>query len=130
MSQAVDIAYEARAAFEQMTISRALLRKVVRLSYIEEIPDELVDEYIDLLALAFPFENCDLATGYLLEQYGQGELIIGTYDRVPHVCLGLFVGLEKIIVDITADQFGGPPVYVGPLVAPWTRTPHKELFAR
>jgi hypothetical protein len=31
--------------------------------------------------------------------------------------------IGEIVVDITADQFGGPAVYVGPLAEPWSTRP-------
>lgn len=128
LSHIIRVAKKARNDFEQGTVSRPMLRAVVRLSFPEYPPYEVIDQYLALLEGIFPDENCDLTTGYLLEQLGEGELIVGTYDGNPHVFLGIFVGLEKMIVDITADQFGGPPVYVGPMVEPWTRIPHRDLL--
>jgi hypothetical protein len=39
----------------------------------------------------------------------------GTYSGYSHT----FLLLGGNVVDITADQFDGPPVYVGPLTQPW-----------
>lgn len=46
----------------------------------------------------------------------EGEIRNGSYAGHGHT----FLVIEGVVVDITADQFDGPDVYVGPLVAPWS----------
>lgn len=120
--QIEDIALVARAAFETRTVPRPILRSILSLSFAPGASISELDPILDLFEDVFPYENCDLATGYLQHQLGEGELTIGAFNGRPHVFLSLFVGLERVAVDITADQFGGPPVYVGPLQAPWERS--------
>src|SRR6476620_2711849 len=68
----------------------------------------------------FPRLNCGLASPYLRDVLQKGEVVHGTYKGNGHTFL-LIDGLhEQWIIDITADQFGGPKVYVGPLKSPWS----------
>lgn len=63
----------------------------------------------------FPNLNCGLTTVYLRNLLG-GEIINGKYKDNNHTFLIL---RKKIIIDITADQYKGPEVYVGPIRKPW-----------
>ncbi len=76
----------------------------------------------------FPRDNCEHASVYLRHFVGGGDIIDGTYidtdsREMPHsfLYIGETALAEETIADITADQFGGPAVYVGPLVLPWQR---------
>ncbi len=62
----------------------------------------------------FPNGNCGLASLYLKKQLG-GEVVQGKYGEHNHT----FLLIGDTVIDITADQFGGPEVYVGPLQLPW-----------
>ena len=64
----------------------------------------------------FPSLNCGIASVYLKHCFGAGQIVQGSYAGLGHT----FLVLDDVIVDITADQFGGPPVYVGPLISPWS----------
>lgn len=64
----------------------------------------------------FPALNCGLASVYLRDVLGEGEVRQGSYNGENHTFL-LIQG--KTLVDITADQYGGPAVYVGPIKKPW-----------
>lgn len=66
---------------------------------------------------AFPNGNCGLASLYLKHVLGRGEIVQGTYAGNPHT----FLMLGERVIDITADQYGGAEVYVGPLIVPWRR---------
>lgn len=64
----------------------------------------------------FPALNCGVTSVYLRHVLQKGEIISGRYAEQKHTFL--LVGM--LVVDITADQFGGPSVYVGQLRAPWS----------
>jgi hypothetical protein len=63
----------------------------------------------------FPKLNCGLASVYLQKLLGEGEVIGGKYKDQDHT----FLLLKRMVIDITADQYGGPRVYIGPLKRPW-----------
>lgn len=65
----------------------------------------------------FPKGNCGLATLYLKKALDIGEIIQGKYAEESHT----FLLIGDQVIDITADQYDGPKVYVGPLVAPWSK---------
>ncbi len=109
------IAFEAREAFEKQTIARPLLRSLY-LEYDPNVRD--IDGYLDFAEKIFPEGNCGLAAVYLKHLLGGGEILRGEYIIQPHE----FLELGGVAVDITVDQFGGPEVYVGPLVPPWGRS--------
>jgi hypothetical protein len=65
----------------------------------------------------FPHFCCGLASAYLRAHIGRGQITYGRYHTNRHSFLLID---NTMIVDITADQFGGPKVYVGPLESPWS----------
>lgn len=58
---------------------------------------------------------------YLKHILGIGKEERGKYGEEDHTFL--LIEEEKpeqrLVIDITSDQYGGPRVYVGPLQAPW-----------
>jgi hypothetical protein len=93
----------------------------------ESILGELYANYNDINDTAlfvrrakkiFPNGNCGLATLYLREILAKGEVIQGSYAGEAHT----YLLIDEQIIDITADQYGGPEVYVGPIISPWSRT--------
>jgi hypothetical protein len=79
----------------------------------------------------FPDEACQVATDELKHRLGFGEIIDGSYrvaepgdhsafQRHEFLDVGETDVAKRTIVDITADQFGGPSVYVGEWRAPWS----------
>ena len=106
--------YRVRREFER---HRAPVRMLMRLydAYCP-VPDKRA--FIAAALRQFPKLNCGIATVYLRHRLGRGAIINGSYRGSGHT----FLALGRLIVDITADQFGGPPVYIGPLVPPWSRT--------
>jgi len=64
----------------------------------------------------FPKLNCGLASLYIQKELGEGKIVKGSYMGNPHTFLML--GSEQII-DITADQYGGPKIYIGKIKQPW-----------
>ncbi len=66
----------------------------------------------------FPRLCCGLATAYVQQQLGEGTIVRGAYGNEGHT----YLVARGSVVDVTADQFGGPEVYVGPIVSPWRCT--------
>ena len=115
-----------RQEFETTTYDRDRLKKLY-LAYDPKVvtPEHGIDDFIDGAEKTFPKGSCGLASLYLQDRLGVGEVITGTYTGKLHTFLALpkiIIARKKlIIVDTTADQFeGGPSVYVGPLVYPWS----------
>ncbi len=79
-------------------------------------PLEDIGSFIKRSRKLFPRLNCGLATLYLREILEDGTVVQGKYNGKNHTFL-LIDG--NTVVDITADQYGGPKVYVGPLRKPW-----------
>lgn len=105
------IATEARNLFEKSQIPRGKLREL----YLEYNHIENINDFLDQAQAMFPVLNCGLASVYLRNIVGDGEVMRGNYKGEGHT----FLLLDSVVIDITADQFDGPPVYVGPLVLPW-----------
>lgn len=74
--------------------------------------------YAELTKTEFPAGCCGPASAYLRSEIGKGDITYGSYQNMGHLVLKIS---KKEIVDITADQFGGPAIYVGSLQYPWTR---------
>lgn len=102
-----------RTDFESGNIPRYLLAKL----YSQYNPTIKIDPFINEAANLFPKLNCGLASAYLQYSLGKGIIINGSYGDHNHT----FLSLGETIVDITADQFGGPKIYIGPLRAPWSQ---------
>jgi hypothetical protein len=105
-------AQQARQLFEEAEILKDLLASL----YIAYNPEVDIDAYIPMATELFPHGNCGLATVYLRHRLRVGEIKRGSYANEGHT----FLAIGSLIVDITADQFDGPPMYVGPLQAPWS----------
>ncbi|MDP3734085.1 MAG: hypothetical protein Q8R37_02560 [Nanoarchaeota archaeon] len=105
------IAMEMREEFETKTIDVKLLEQF----FYDYIPLNHCESFIQKSLESFPRNNCSVATVYLKHKIPEGKVIPGWYGLDVHV----FLMVDDIIVDITADQFGGPKVYVGPLKYPW-----------
>lgn len=73
--------------------------------------------FISRSQACFPNLNCGIATLYLQDKLGFGKIIQGSYKGIAHTFLKL---PDATIMDITADQFGGPKMYHGPLTFPWS----------
>jgi hypothetical protein len=101
----------ARSALESGSVSREVLSRL----YTGYNPDVAIDSFLDKAAELFPSLNCGLASVYLQHVLDQGSVVRGRYGSQLHT----FLVIDDTVVDITADQYGGPRVYVGPLRAPW-----------
>lgn len=107
-----DVAETVREEFEQQMLDRSFLVRLYE-SYADVGDTQL---FITRALDSFPKGNCGVATLYLQSKLG-GELRRCTYEGNRHTVLSLE---KNTIVDITADQFGGPRVYVGPLKGSWS----------
>jgi hypothetical protein len=54
-----------------------------------------------------------------------GEVTYGSYAGEGHTIW--HVG-TAVMADLTSDQYGGPSVYVGPIVRPWSLEPPTNLL--
>lgn len=109
-------AQKIRSEFEQHKISKQTLREL----YSVYNPHVDIDDFIDEAENMFPVLNCGIATVHLKHIIGSGDIIQGSYQGNNHT----FLLLEnKIVVDITADQYDGPAVYVGNIILPWSKSP-------
>jgi hypothetical protein len=100
-----------RRAFERGEFDLTLART----AYGAYAPDIDIDLFLGRARELFPTLNCGLCSTYLGAALGCGVVRRGRYGAEGHTVL--MVGSR--IVDITADQFGGPRVYVGPPQRPW-----------
>ena len=102
-----------RSNFEKGKVSSAELKKWYQ-NY-NKIED--IDFFIKEAKELFPRLNCGLATIYLKKIIKNGNIINGKYGKNNHTFLLIN---KELIVDITADQYGGPKIYVGPVQGPWS----------
>lgn len=105
-------ATDVRYCFERGDIDLSILRDL----YPRYEPPNDIDLLLERAQQLFPHLNCGLASVYLQSQLG-GEVVRGFYKGHPHTFLLID---HSTIVDITADQFGGPGVYVGTSQEPWS----------
>lgn len=107
------VAWDLRRQFESgeaytpglMRLYNSLLKK----------PIEDIEGFFRSASQLFPRNNCGIATAALFDRLGGQISKDLTYGGISHTVLEL----GDRIVDITADQFGGPTVYVGKIIAPW-----------
>ena len=105
-----------REMFESRQIDRVILRELYK-SYVN-VAD--FDSFVSAAEKIFPTLNCGLASLYLKHSLKEGKVIQGSYKGNNHT----FLMIDKnTIVDITADQYGGPAIYIGPLISPWKIQP-------
>lgn len=104
------VALSSRREFENGFPSAALLADLY--ARYNPVPD--LDLFLAIAKRTFPRGCCGLASLYLRHQLG-GTVTRGTYDGKTHT----FWADGDLIADITADQFGGPAVYVGSMTYPW-----------
>lgn len=110
-----EVIRKVRKDFETKNISKDLLVELYQnySGYSEEETQRFVEKALE----TFPSGCCGLTSVYLQSVLNEGEVVRGKYRNEPHS----FLVLEnKEIVDITADQFGGPEIYYGKIVSPWT----------
>ncbi|MEK9167885.1 MAG: hypothetical protein AAB769_00945 [Patescibacteria group bacterium] len=100
-----------RAQFETGLVNRYLLINIY--NEYTDVGDTV--SFVNKAKDIFPRGNCGIASLYLKKELG-GEIVRGKYGKHNHT----FLLIDNTVIDITADQFGGPEVYVGPLQHPWT----------
>jgi hypothetical protein len=81
---------------------------------------------ISKIITGFPQRCCDAATALLGVRLGGGLIVPGLYENNRHSYL--LVG--DVMADITADQFNGPPVYIGPLAEPWSVQVDRDFISQ
>jgi hypothetical protein len=101
-----------RLLFEQKRIDPYVLAQL----YQDYNPLTDIEKFIRQSQLLFPKLNCGLASLYLQYVLGEGKIKKGSYKGHPHTFL---IFENDLIADITADQFGGPSIYLDPLKNPW-----------
>lgn len=102
---------EVRAAFEAGSHDDCIAAAAYR-AYTSMADIEL---FLRRARALFPALNCGLCSAYLRSVLGRGSIVRTTYNGHPHTVLAI----DSVIVDITADQFGGPPIYVGAAMPLW-----------
>ncbi len=105
------VAVQTREALERRTCDPALLAHL----YGRYNPVSDVQGFVARALDMFPRLCCGLASVYLRQRLGEGAVRCGSYGGALHT----FVTTRGLVLDITADQFGGPEIYVGPLALPW-----------
>ncbi len=112
------IVAETRTLFENRQVNRQLLQALYR-DYNQKVKN--LNLFVKKAEELFPYLNCGLVTVYLKKLLKSGKIINGKYEDKNHTFL-LITNPDNMefIIDITADQYGGPSMYVGPLQAPWT----------
>ncbi len=113
------IAQESRRIFERKEVDLTHLTELYMRFFRKKNAEDMISFSIEM----FPNTCCYVATLFLKEQLKGSRYISGGYKRFNHD----FLEYRGRILDITADQFGGPRIYVGPLVLPWrARTPFES----
>jgi hypothetical protein len=107
------IAKQVRFDFENKQLDLKLLASV----YLQHAFVEDINSFVNIAINQFPKHCCGLCSSYLKHKIKEGTLIEGIYDSYCHTFLLL---KNNLIVDITADQFGGPKIYVGHMKKPWS----------
>ena len=102
-----EIVLRVRHSFEQKNAPRRELAKL----YTEYNPINSIEEFIETAIHQFPSLCCGVSSVYLRYLLGVGEIVRGTYQGHKHTYLLIE---DSIVIDITADQYGGPRVYIGP----------------
>lgn len=100
-----------RSAFDEKSIDYLLLEKLY--TRYADVGD--THQFVSKAMEQFPLLGCGVASVYLQHALSAGRIVKGTYMGYDHT----FLTIDNLIVDITADQYNGPPVYVDALREPW-----------
>lgn len=111
VQEITSIAQKIRKEFEEGTVPLPLIEE----RYQKYNPVES-EEFFTKAQELFPSLNCGIASVYLQVHLPGSQIVKGKYKENNHT----FLRVNEMIIDITADQYGGPEVYVGPLVSPWS----------
>ncbi|MDO8590198.1 MAG: hypothetical protein Q7R69_02905 [bacterium] len=104
---------DVRRAFETKSVDEALLAELY--GAYADVGDTAL--FVKQILGSFPHLACGAATIYLRHRLGLGAIIQGRYGEENHT---FFQMDDGTIVDITADQYGGPKTYIGKLQPPWS----------
>ncbi len=96
-------------------INRSVDMRLLAILHKQHFPLHQIRDILPQILQDFPQNNSTIATSYLQFIMG-GDVTRGQYEHHPHFYLTL---PRNVIVDITADQFGGPEVFVGKIRSPW-----------
>lgn len=113
----ISFAEETRKQFELGLVSKELLKYLYGSFNPKSNPDEFIPRALEI----FPKLNCGISCLYLQHLLQKGIMINGSFGHYSHC----FLVVDDQVMDITADQYGGPRVYVGPLKKPWSTRPAK-----
>lgn len=106
------IAEETRKKFRNKKVDKGELEELY--SRYNSVGDTRL--FVETAISHFPRLNCGLASVYLKKQIGKGNIINGKFKGNNHTFLLVD---NRLVVDITSDQYGGPEVYVGQIKYPW-----------
>jgi hypothetical protein len=117
MSSLYEAALQARHELVNDSVDRGLLYDLFE----THSPGPGAEVVVDAALHSFPHLSCDVASVYLRHVLQEGSIVNGKYIStqklaLPHTFL---MTDELVVIDITADQFGGPEIYVGPPQEPW-----------
>lgn len=73
-------------------------------------------EFVETAISIFPNLNCGISSVLLKHRLGHGDIWKGKFELENHTFLLLN---DNTIIDLTADQYGGPPIYIGQVKRPW-----------
>jgi hypothetical protein len=105
----VCIAWRARLDFESGRTPPDLLKRL----YGAYNPSTgKIHSFVACARKLFPHLNCGVASVYLQHVLGMGSVVTGAFAGHLHSFL---LYHHNLVIDITADQFGGPRLYVGAL---------------
>ncbi|MCI5108440.1 MAG: hypothetical protein MRY49_01170 [Candidatus Pacebacteria bacterium] len=113
MSNLLRLAEKVREDFENSSIPREKLINLYS-KYNQAVDAE---NFIETAIRIFPRLNCGLASIYLQSLIKEGKVTRGKYKGIDHTFI-MFD--DNRVLDITADQYGGPRVYLGKLKKPWS----------
>lgn len=117
LSEIKETVVDVRRQFEEHKIDDDLLIRLYN-DYNPEVEDAKL--FVESAKGLFPNLNCGLTTVYLKDCLQMGRIVNGKYDSENHTFLLIEeLSEEPILVDITSDQYGGPDIYIGPIVMPW-----------
>lgn len=108
-----------RAAFEARSYDVGIAAAAYQ-AY-TSVPD--IELFLRRARVLFPALNCGLCSAYLRAVLRRGSMAHMRYNGHPHTVLAV----DRVIIDITADQFGGPPIYVGAVRPPWSISAARAL---
>jgi hypothetical protein len=120
MSRLFELAAETRKEFENDSINRDLLGELYLAYNLDPAIRENLDGFLEAAFRTFPKGCCGLSAVYLQHKNGGAGDVRERceYNGRQHTLYLPFCRIGNFVLDITADQFGGAPVYAGPIRPP------------